>query len=138
MPTIVSTASNPGRYVEYEHLPNGLHRIKRSVQINGGAGVMQKRGLVTSLGVTTIVTDDELKFLKTNSAFLRHIDAGFLKIVTGNPRLVDGNSVAKDMEPRDGASPLMVQDFPDKKAPVNQTSAVNDLPKAPRLSKKFA
>jgi len=127
MPTIVSTATCSTEFCDWKLSPGGLPiKGNNRVLINGGAGVMRKRGLITPLGVTTIVTLAELDFLKTHQQFNDMVTMGYLKVVAD--KKLDGDAVSKDMNNRDPASPLMPQDFVDRPAPKNMATAQAELP----------
>jgi len=114
---VYSTLTNGTEYAEWETGANNVPVKARSVVINGGAGLAQKLTLLTPLGVATVVTAEELEFLEGLESFQRHKKLGFMTVrKSGN---VDPDVVAKDMEPRDGASPLMPTDFSEEKRPTS-------------------
>lgn len=116
MPYVYSTITSPTTYCDYGP-PNknaGHAEIKHKVTIKGGHGlaVMVRGPIVgktyTPIGVVTEVTDEELAFLEQNTAFQRHVKAGFL-IVDNRKR--DPEKYVNDMNPKDGSAPLTPKDF---------------------------
>lgn len=71
------------------------------IVINGGAGVANKRTLITPLGVVTKVTDKQLEQLKREPAFQGHMKNGFITI--GSVKL-DADRMARNMAKDDGAA----------------------------------
>lgn len=117
MPYVFSTATNNTVYVEYgEPVAGGLPPVKRRVTINGGANLPTKL-LVTPQGVATKITDDEAAFLRTNKAFIRHSNAGFMKLQNGaiiGDAQAKAGKVAADMTAKDKSAPKTAADFKDK------------------------
>jgi hypothetical protein len=116
---VYSTATNSGTYVEYEkNASNELSIPKKwpngkpmKVTIKGGHGLAQVGAapyIHTPKGVVTQVTDEEMEWLKTNPAFIRHMDRGF---ITYDKKKVDPEKKAANMEQRDGSAPLTPQDY---------------------------
>jgi hypothetical protein len=95
------------RYNDNKDMPTP----EQSVFVQGGAGVMQKRGLITNYGVKTDVTDDEYSFLKTNKLFQQHVDGGWIKVIKATSRREDMDLMVSDMQARDGGSQLVPNDF---------------------------
>ncbi len=124
---IYSTATNSTQYCEYDNKddPKKLKRKVRFVTILGGTGVARKRGLVTPLGVCTIVTEEQLAFLEQNGSFKRHKQAGFITVVKSSAP--DPAKVAENMAQRDGSSPRMPHDYADAKKPKMAKKADNGL-----------
>lgn len=132
MPLVYSTMTNNSEYVEYKtNTTNNLAIPVRKVVIKGGAGVSQKRTLITPLGVRTEVSAEDLAFLQNDVNFKRHVDAGFLKVVSkGKP---DADAVAADMQQRDGSAPLVPNDYVDGSQPkVGDEKPVSEVTTAPR------
>jgi hypothetical protein len=71
------------------------------IVINGGAGVANKRTLITPLGVVTQVTDEQLEQLKREPAFQGHMKDGFITI---DSVCLDADKMAKNMAKDEGAS----------------------------------
>lgn len=123
MPYIVSTQSAGTCYSLY----NEKGELVKIVEVNGGHGVMKRRGgsLDTPLGVTTPVTDEELELLRANPHFRRHESGGFVMVIEsgGKP---DSEKVAADMVLADGASPLTVTEIDkgSKRVPKSEVKAV--------------
>ena len=110
MQYIYCTATCGMIYTEYHTNNSGPARILRKVEIKGGHGVATIKNLHTPRGVMTAVSDDDLAWLMKNDAFVRHIDAGWISV---DKKEVDGEKKAKDMNDKDGSSPLTPSDFVD-------------------------
>lgn len=107
MPYIYSTLTNSINCADYVASEGGTPRKTRSVFIAGGSNVADKH-LITPLGVVTEVSEDDLKFLKTNKMFNRMIERGFLKVES---KKAEPEKVAADMVGRDESAPLVPNDF---------------------------
>lgn len=103
---ICSKLSSDNVYATYKKKgANDLPGIEKKILIKGGAGVANDR-IVTPHGVVTEISDEELEFLQKNSpSFNRHVDRGYLKVLTKNPSESDTKKVAGDME-EDESAPL--------------------------------
>ena len=121
MPFIVSKLSSGVDYAFYAKGPNGKPVPQGVISINGGAGVANKKTLVTPLGVVTPVTADELKKLRTNPAFKEHEAGGHLKVLEKDPR--DADKAAADMA-RDQSGQMTPEDYEAAGLRVPQTGAV--------------
>ena len=125
MPYIVSKASQSIDYVLWDQSKSGgLPKAVKVVTIQGGANVINKKTLETPKGVITEVTDEELEFLKKNSAFKRHLERGWMHIETSRGAAEKkADIVEKDddgFDLKDGSSQLTDEDFEraGKKPPV--------------------
>lgn len=98
-------------YVRYGNTNSDLPTVEHAFSINGGAGVAQRRGLITPYGVLTEATEADYEFLKTVEMFNQHVAGGWLTVVKATMLRDDPDSVAADMEARDGAAPLVPADF---------------------------
>lgn len=101
MPYVFSTLTNDTAYAEYEKGGGDLPVLKKKVLIKGGANVANNR-LITSQGVMTKVSDEDLAFLKANKVFQMHFDKGFIKVTKlgGDP-----DKAARDMTGEDASAP---------------------------------
>jgi hypothetical protein len=106
---VFSTLACDQRYVDYQKGPNDLPIEGRSVLIEGGTGVANKR-LVTPLGVCTTITDADLELLEQNEMFKLHRDKGFLTV---QRKSADPEKVASDMSLADPSAPLTPSDYQD-------------------------
>jgi hypothetical protein len=138
---VYSTQTNSSEYAEYRFPQgrNGLPIKGRSVIIKGGAGVAQKRTLITPLGVATEISAAQLAFLENNNSFKRHVAAGFLRVIKSPGKSgPDASEVVADMEPRDGSSPVTPQDVEamGKKLPTSgKDHPVSEITTKPRYRK---
>ncbi|KAG0013624.1 hypothetical protein BGZ81_000921, partial [Podila clonocystis] len=92
---------------------NDLPTAGRSIVIKGGTGIATKE-LITPYGMVTEVSDEDLALLEEQEAFQRHIERGFIRVERTK---IDPEKIAANMASRDGSSPLVPQDFPQKKQP---------------------
>lgn len=116
---IYSTASTHLEYVKYGPTPQGgVPAIERKVGIHGGANVANKH-VITPRGVVTAVSDEDLSFLWGNEQFCKDMRTGFLAIETVKE---DPDTIAQDMNPRDGSAPATPRDF-EKKPKVGALAA---------------
>jgi hypothetical protein len=122
LPYVLSTATCPQKFCEYAPaVPGAPLRPVRSVTLRGGANAPSAKsgfGEMTNMdsgqpiwtpsGVSTKVTDEEVKLLLANETFLLCQSKGFYKIVDGDPS--DSHAkikeIAKDMTARDNSAPL--------------------------------
>lgn len=116
MPYVYSTATSSCYYGKYIPSPATAHanKIQRKIRINGGANVAPLRDskttvvFATPLGAATRVTDEELAFLESCEAFIRHRDAGFLKVEKSNRSI---EKVVQEMDQKkDGSAPITPAD----------------------------
>lgn len=113
---VFSTLATDMRYTVYLQKGKGSPNIKdekATVFIKGGAGVMQKRGLITSRGEVTGITAEQYGVLQKDPCFLHHVKEGHIKVEKRN---ADPEKVAADMKSRDrGSDQLVEEDFKDQK-----------------------
>jgi hypothetical protein len=83
-------------YTTYSKGAGGKQIPLGKISVKGGAGVADKKTLLTPQGVATPVSAEELKGLKLNPVFLAHEKKGLLKTLADLPRNPD--KAAKDME----------------------------------------
>lgn len=107
MPYVFSTITNDITYCDYIKGGADLPVLKSKILIKGGTGVATKH-LVTALGISTKVTDEELAILKENDGFVRHMEKGFITFRDSNE---NPEKVASDMVTRDKSSPIVPQDY---------------------------
>ena len=110
MPYVYSTLTNDQVYTLWrpastEKNPNvALKKVK----INGGHGRMDRKNLVTPLGVVTEVSNEELEALNQIGAFRKHMEAGFIKV---DKKKSDPEKVASDMAEKDASAQKTPSDF---------------------------
>lgn len=111
---VYSTMANANRYALYrKDSPNGINIVERSVLIKGGSGLNIK-GIGTTLGAHTEVSDEDWEWLKDDFAFNQHIKTGYIRV---EKRSVNPEKVAVDMVTRDqrtDACPVVPEDFSGK------------------------
>lgn len=104
MKYVASTLSAPVEYTGYAKTNNDLPAVTRRVLVQGGAGVANKRNLITPLGVVTSVEDDDAAFLENHPTFKVHKAKGFVRILNNKPE--DADAVAADLKGNDPSAPL--------------------------------
>ena len=108
---IYSTLGADVRYHLYAEKVNkeqaSANRVRASVLINGGAGVMNKN-FITPHGVVTEISDDDLEKLSHNTVFKAHCDRGF---ITVQKRKTEVEKVVKDMTKKDGSAQTTPEDL---------------------------
>jgi len=141
MPFVYSTATNDIAYTEYHDAASdgALRPVKRKMIIRGGAGLPNRRTLLTPYGHGTEVTEEGLEWLLTIPAFQRHMKAGFIKHFGAKK---DANKVAADMSQRDGSAPLVPNDYsPEEQAKIKAATMANmrpeDVPESPTKAPRF-
>lgn len=115
MAFIVSKLSQSTRYTGWKKGKNGLNQREISVVIKGGANVVNKKTLTVPNGVITEVSAEELAFLKTNGAFQRHVERGWLTVLSNKAaaeKLAETQEKDEDgFVKKDGSSQLTKEDF---------------------------
>ena len=107
MPFVYSTATCSTTYnIFHPGNDKDISRTKHKILIKGGANVANKH-IVTSRGVVTEVSDEDLKLLMGDYHFQQHMAAGFLTVdaIKTSP-----NKVAKNMEAKDASAPKTPED----------------------------
>lgn len=107
---IYSTLTCGQTYVEYD-MRSDLPIVKRSFVVRGGAGVAQRKALITPYGVMTEVSEDDYNWLQTLPSFKQHVEGGWITVIKSKMLRDDPDSVAAGMEARDGSAPLVPVDF---------------------------
>lgn len=106
---VISTMSNDNVYAIYEKRED-VNVVAKSILIKGGANVQDKRILqVSSVGVTTPITEEDYNLLKDNPVFKLHQDKGFIKVVQSNES--EAKKKAEKMDTKDKSAQLTPQDF---------------------------
>ena len=113
MPYVYSTATCDTAYGVWVKGGNDLPIRTRAIIIKGGTGVANKH-LITPYGVVTEVSEEDLTTLEQDEAFQRHLERGFIRVERAKAA---PEKVAAEMTGRDEASPLVPQDFAEKKRP---------------------
>ena len=105
MAFVFSTLTCDQRYTEWLGSGADLQVAGRSVVIKGGTGVADEHGtrIMTPLGMSTEVTDEDLAMLKKIPAFIQHEKLGYIKTQS---KSAEPEKVAADMLRGDKSSPL--------------------------------
>ena len=123
---VYSTLTANQEYTQWKNNPSNDIRVKgNSVLINGGSNLANKV-LVTPRGVATIVSDEELAFLRENKVFQRHVERGYITVQEGTDR-PEVEKGASDLVGRDESSPLVPEDF--ENVPGVQPHESSEAPK---------
>lgn len=128
MVSIISTHPIDIRYNKWEFNPEA-HTKRRiwDCLIFGGAGVMDKRKLITPEGVVTEITDEALETLMTIEAFKRDMDNGFIKVLKNRRAMsVDPDEEArKDMNTDGSGKQITSADLEADGAEVNDDGSID-------------
>lgn len=109
---VYSTLSNGTEIVDWDVNPiNNIPARKYSVVIKGGANVVNRKGLITPLGVMTEITQEQMDFLNSQPMFLQHVKDGWMTCVKAGGWRDDPDIVAANMASRDGCSPDKPEDY---------------------------
>ena len=108
MPYVISKLSADVEYTAYQKGEGGIMRVVGRIKVRGGAGVADKRTLITPAGVVTELSADEVKKLQSDPVFKQHEAAGVVEIVLKKPE--DPEKVAATLE-RDESAPLTPNDY---------------------------
>lgn len=106
---VFSTLAADQNYTGYRKGGAEMQIVEKQVFINGRAGVIDKRGVDTPLGVVTKVSEEDVKWLQdTNVVFQRHVANGFITI---KDSAADAGDVAADMNRNDPGRQLTDDDY---------------------------
>lgn len=94
---VYSTLANDQRYVE-----RNQNRSEVAAVFIAGKANIPNRHMLTSRGVVTEVTDEQLAILRKNAVFLLHEKNGFLSV---ERRKGDADKVADSMNNNDQSAP---------------------------------
>ena len=110
MPYVYSTLSNDQEYTLWQTAPekDRPHVALKSVLIKGGHGIMDRKLLITPLGVVTEVTDEDLSMLEKLSVFKRHVQNGFIVV---DKKKSDPEKIASTMAAKDKSAQKTPADF---------------------------
>ena len=109
MPYIYSTLTCDQAYTVYSDGQNGLKVPQGSILVKGGTGIANDR-LITPLGISTSVSVEELKRLKSNPIFKQHLENGFI-VVQEDGKAQDAEKVAADMSLDNKDAPITPSDY---------------------------
>jgi hypothetical protein len=127
---IFSTMVCDNTYVRYNaHGPRGINVAEAEVLIKGGTGI-NKKNVQTPLGVHTLVSDEDMEWLKDDYSFKQHIKNGYIVV---RKQKVDPEVAAADMVTRNqktDACPIVPQDFTEKPAGKDLTAVKPKVNKA--------
>lgn len=96
MKFVVSKLAAGVHYTLYEKVAGGKKVAVGSIAVKGGAGVTDKRTLITPQGVVTAISDTEAAQLKVDPVFKIHEKHGAVKILAMDPR--DADRAASDLD----------------------------------------
>lgn len=117
---VYSTLTCDQAYTQWNRDVNGNPVRVRAVLIKGGSNVADKN-FHTPYGVVTRVSQEDYDLLKNEPSFIRHCDAGYIRV---EQKKEDTELVVSDMVGRDESAPLVPQDYSE----VNQVDEVK-IPK---------
>ena len=118
MKMILSTLTAPQNVVLTRKTDNGALEIVKTIALNGGANVIDRRTLVTPQGVITELSDDDFDLLEQTAFYKRMKSRGFLRPVEAKETAEDTKKAG--MEKKDNSAQKTEEDFPDEETkPVN-------------------
>ena len=122
MKYVVSKLAASMEYTLYEKVEGGKQTAVGSISVQGGAGVANKRTLVTPQGVVTSISEKQAEQLAANPVFKIHAENGMIAILDKDP--VDADKAAKGLDP-DASAQLTPEDYQKKgkKAPKTGKAA---------------
>jgi hypothetical protein len=115
---IYSTLSNDNSYVIYHPKVQGnLPQVRKSITIKGKANLAHggDYGLVTPLGMRTVISNEDYEDLKDIHLFKTHVENGH--IIAKYEEKQKADKVAKDMN-KDVCAPPTPKYFEDQNKPV--------------------
>lgn len=104
---ITSKMASAVDYAFYKQGANKVNVVVKTIHINGGADVVNKRTLETPSGVVTELSDDDINMLKTHPLFIEHQKNGFVAIC-GSEK--EAKKADKTLE-EDKSSQITPQDY---------------------------
>lgn len=107
-----STASQNMVYPIYSEGQQNQAQVLKKITIRGKANVADSATLMTPTGAVTEVSDEDLALLKKSPAFQRHVQKGFMKVISTSE--LD----TRDMEKRDGSAQLQDAEYADGTVPM--------------------
>lgn len=110
MPFIYSTLTCNNTFAVFAPKSDSksMSRIVKKIEILGGHGMKNPKGIDTPQGVVTKVTDGELELLESMIGFRKQVEAGYIVV---DKKKVEPNKKAADMNPKDKSAPLTPKDF---------------------------
>jgi len=110
MPFIYSTTTCSNTFAVFAPKtdPNSLSRVVKRIEILGGHGMKNPKGIDTPQGVVTKVSDEDLALLEKMVGFRDQVNAGYL--IVDNKKM-DPSKKAASMNPKDGSAPMTPKDF---------------------------
>lgn len=99
---VYSTLAADMKYTNHKAGGGDIPIPDAEVFVKGGAGVANDR-LITPMGVATVVTEEQLAFLRENRIFQMHEGAGYIIV---SEEKVDPEKMASNMNSQDPSRPL--------------------------------
>jgi hypothetical protein len=113
---VYSTLTSDMKYTIYKDRSTDLPVVERTIFINGGANLADKKNpLVTPKGFVTEISDEDYEALKTNAVFQLHVKNNFVVV---EQRSIKLEKVISDLAPRDPSSPKIASDFSESDQPI--------------------
>lgn len=77
---ITSRLASGVNYAFYEKQPNGINKVVKEISIKGGSDVIDKKTLITPMGVITEIEKADLDELMQHPVFKTHLENGYISI----------------------------------------------------------
>lgn len=117
MKMILSTLSAPQDVAITRKTDNGALMIVKTIHINGGANVIDRRTLMTPQGVVTELTDADFELLKGTAFYQRMEKRGHLRPVETKETAEDTEKAG--MKKKDASAQKTEDDYEEDEKPVN-------------------
>ncbi len=110
---VYSTLSSSVVYTKWIKGHADLPILQQKVLINGGAGVVDKKHLMTPRGIVTKITEEQMAILEQDEVFKAHVKNGFIKV---EAKEYEPEVVVADMIGRDLSAPIVPEDYNEEDA----------------------
>ncbi len=109
MAYVYSTLGQDMLYVNFVKGGNDFNLPVEEVLIKGGANVINKRTLITPLGIRTEITDKQHEILKRNGVFQLHVKNGFIVVQDVKEKVE--KVIQREMQSKDDSAQMTHKDF---------------------------
>lgn len=128
MTTIISTHPVNMRYVKWNRNPQTHTKTALyDYTILGGSGVVNRKTLITPIGVATEVKDEDIEKLMAIPAFEKDVKNGFIKILKKVKKgTVDADDEAlKDMDTNGSGKPITSEQLEEAGAEIKEDGSID-------------
>jgi hypothetical protein len=125
MPYVYSTATGSVSFHVFEKISEeeitrrkqsnsqeiSIPKILKTITIKGGAGLRTIRNIETPKGVATLVTDEDLEYLKTDFTFKQMVKNNFITFDEKSRNAKDIDKMVADLAPKDLSAQKTPEDY---------------------------